>query len=81
MIMRRINFKRSMLEYCKLILSKISFDRKLFRKEYRKTFGYLQPEEQSELKKWLRSPTKTLLSDTSAFVMVLVGEHGQVLLV
>jgi hypothetical protein len=56
----------------------MSFDRKLFRKEYRKTFGYLQPEEQSELKKWLRSPRKPNLSDTSAFVMVFVGEYGGV---
>ena len=48
-------FKRSMLAYCKIILSKISFDKKLFIKEYKKTFNYLAPNEQSELKQWLRS--------------------------
>jgi hypothetical protein len=47
-------FKLSMLEYCKVILLKISFDRKLFRKEYRKTFNYLNAEEHKELKYWIR---------------------------
>ena len=45
---------RSMLGYCKLILEKMSFNKKLFLKEYRKSFSYLNPEEQSELKKWVR---------------------------
>ncbi len=44
-----------MLEYCKLVLEKISFNRKLFRREYRKSFRYLEPKEHFELKKWLRS--------------------------
>lgn len=47
--------KVSMLEYCKLVLEKISFSRKLFRREYRKSFRYLEPKEHFELKKWLRS--------------------------
>jgi hypothetical protein len=46
--------KGRMLDYCKLILMKMSFDRSLFRKEYRKTFAYLNETEQQELKKWLR---------------------------
>lgn len=50
-----MKFKLNMLDYCKIILSKISFDKKLFRKEYRKTFEYLRPQEQQELKKWLRA--------------------------
>jgi len=54
-IMTGIEFNRSMLEYCKIILSKISFDKKLFRKEYKKTFNYLEPQEHSELKRWLRN--------------------------
>jgi hypothetical protein len=53
--MRGMKFNRSMLEYCKIILSKISFDKKLFRKEYKKTFVYLEPNEHNELKKWLRN--------------------------
>jgi len=43
-----------MLEYCKIILVKISFDKRLFKKEYRKTFSYLAPDEHNELKKWIR---------------------------
>ena len=43
-----------MLEYCKIILRKMSFNRTLFRKEYKKTFTYLDPEDQGKLKKWLR---------------------------
>ena len=56
--MRGRNFKQSMLEYCKIILVKISFDKRLFRKEYRKTFGYLKPDEHNELKKWIREQMK-----------------------
>jgi hypothetical protein len=47
-------FKKSMLAYCKLILEKMSFSRRLFLKEYRKSFSYLTAEEQGELKRWLR---------------------------
>lgn len=43
-----------MLAYCKLILEKMSFSKRLFLKEYRKSFMYLNAEEQSELKRWLR---------------------------
>lgn len=56
--MRGRNFKQSMLEYCKVILVKISFDKRLFRKEYRKTFSYLEPDEHNELKKWVREQIK-----------------------
>jgi hypothetical protein len=41
-----------------MILEKTSFSRKLFKKEYRKTFRYLAPNEQFELKGWLRSKMK-----------------------
>lgn len=43
-----------MLEYCKLILTRMSFDRFLFRKEYKKTFLYLNTTEQEKLKEWIR---------------------------
>lgn len=46
--------KNSMLEYVKIILSKVSFDKKLFRKEYKKALGWLSRNEVSELKIWLR---------------------------
>ena len=51
----RLKFKQSMLDYCKLILSKMSFDARLFKKEYRKSLNYLAPAEQYELRKWLRA--------------------------
>jgi hypothetical protein len=44
-----------MLEYCKTILQKISFSKSLFKKEYRKTFKYLDEGERVELKKWLKA--------------------------
>ena len=43
-----------MLEYVKLILIKVSFDRRLFRKEYKKSLAWLSPNEAMELKAWLR---------------------------
>lgn len=44
----------TMLEYCKLLLSKISFNKELLNKEYQKGIKYLSPSEQVELKQWLR---------------------------
>lgn len=54
-------FKLSMLEYSKIILSKISFDRRLFRKEYKKAFRYLDVDERIALKQWVRSEWNVLL--------------------
>lgn len=55
--MKQRIFKKTMLEYCKIILEKMSFSGKLFRKEYRKTFQYLDEAEHDELKKFLRQIT------------------------
>ncbi|MBC7923180.1 MAG: hypothetical protein H7Z75_19035 [Ferruginibacter sp.] len=41
-----------MLEYTKLILEKVSFDRKLFEKELRKALAYLTGDERMSLKGW-----------------------------
>ena len=41
-----------MLEFCKEILTKVSFDRILFRKELRKAIKWLQREELVQLKQW-----------------------------
>lgn len=47
---------RTALEYHMEILHKISFaDRAVFRKELRKAFRRLLPEERDELKQWFRS--------------------------
>jgi hypothetical protein len=50
-----------MLEYTKIILSKISFDRKLFRKEYRKALRFLDSHERVALKAWARTENSKLL--------------------
>jgi hypothetical protein len=50
-----------MLEYCKTILQKISFSRSLFKKEYKKTFNYLNEGERVELKKWLRANVSVIV--------------------
>lgn len=42
----------SMLEYTKLILEKVSFDRKLFEKELTKAIRYLLDPELRELERW-----------------------------
>ena len=54
--MRKMGLKkRGMLDYFKTLLSAISFSTRLFRKEYRKSFKYLAPAEQQELKQWIRT--------------------------
>lgn len=49
-----MGLKISMIEYCKMILKKISFNRRLFLKEYRKSFKYLAPHEHTQFRKWAR---------------------------
>lgn len=46
--------RKTMLDYSKLILKSVSFDSKLFRKEYRKSLQWLSPLEVVSLKIWLR---------------------------
>ena len=41
-----------MLEFCKEVLTKVSFDRLLFRKELEKAIRWLQREECIQLKSW-----------------------------
>jgi len=41
-----------MLEYIKVILVKVAFDRMIFEKELRKGLDLLQPEERLKLKQW-----------------------------
>ena len=41
-----------MLEYCKTILEKVSFDRSLLEKEYYKSLSYLKKTEQSKFIEW-----------------------------
>ncbi len=47
---------KPLIDYHKEVLSKISFtDRAIFRKEMRKAFRCLVPEEREDLKQWYRS--------------------------
>lgn len=41
-----------MLELSKQILEKVSFDRKLFKKELRKSLQWIKPQERLHLKTW-----------------------------
>lgn len=41
-----------MLEYCKTVLVKVSFDKKLFEKELKKALKSLVPEEIKQLREW-----------------------------
>ena len=43
-----------MLKYCKVILEKMSFDKRLARKEYRKSLRWLDHKECVSLKEWIR---------------------------
>lgn len=45
----------NMFNYCKVILSKVSFDRSLFRKEYKKSLRLLSDDEAQALKLWIRN--------------------------
>jgi len=47
--------ENKMLNYCKMILEKMAFDRKLLRKEYKKSLRWLTHTESRELKAWLRT--------------------------
>ncbi|CAN5226685.1 hypothetical protein BH09BAC1_BH09BAC1_05870 [soil metagenome] len=43
----------SMLDYCKVILEKVSFDSILFEKELRKALSMLIPNDRVELQMWV----------------------------
>lgn len=50
-----MKYEVSMLNYCKQILQIVCFDKKLFKKEYRKSMLWLSPLEVTELKLWIRN--------------------------
>jgi hypothetical protein len=47
--------KTTMLDYCKLILEKVQFNKRLFWKEYKKSCYHLAEHEAAELREWLIS--------------------------
>ncbi len=54
--------KNSYLDYYKTVLQKVSFDRNLFYKEYRKAINSLSEEEAASLEDWLKSHEITPMS-------------------
>lgn len=50
----RKEFETKHAGYSKTVLRKMSFSKRLFLKEYRKSLAWLNPEERTELKKWVR---------------------------
>lgn len=50
----KMKAKKTMLEYCKYVLQRVSFNPGLLRKEYRKSILWLQPGEVAQLKQWIR---------------------------
>ncbi|MEP1035558.1 hypothetical protein [Ekhidna sp.] len=58
--------KMSLLEYYKLLLSKVSFNRELLHKEYQKGLKYLSLDEQAELNWWLNFNQKNNWFDKTA---------------
>jgi len=46
--------KSEMLDYCKVILEKVSFDSQLFYKELKKAINWLCENEITELENWAR---------------------------
>lgn len=53
-----------MLEYCKTILEKVSFNKELFEKELKKSLSFITEEERAGLICWCRSKFG---ADSSAF--------------
>ena len=49
------NMKRSFLDYYKLILDKVAFDKDLLRKEYSKAMTRLPERDKRHLDEWVRS--------------------------
>lgn len=63
-----------MLELCKQILEKVSFDKYLFQKELRKSIKWIQSEEMNKFKLWVFKRFGNLYPDVveNAFVTVRV---------
>jgi hypothetical protein len=52
---KKRKYQTSMVEYVKMVLSKVSFDQTLFEKELLKALASLLPKEINELKNWCYS--------------------------
>lgn len=52
LILPRIEDEKTMLEFCKTVLKRVSFDRRLFARELKKSFSWLSHEDALALKSW-----------------------------
>jgi len=52
--------KTSMLEYCKVILEKVSFSHELFKKELHKSSNLLSEDEMDQLYSWCKNRFETI---------------------
>lgn len=61
-----------MLEFCKKILTNVSFDRFLFTKELRKSLKWINKDERKQLKEWCTNQYGNLYGDVinSTFLIV-----------
>jgi hypothetical protein len=64
-----------MLEFCKNVLTKVSFDRKLFQKELKKSIKWLSKEDLLQLKSWCMQRFGGMYGDLiqETFTPVLAG--------
>jgi hypothetical protein len=62
-----------MLNYVKLILSKVSFDKSLFEKELKKAIAILIPNEILELKRWCIDTFGHIYSSVIKHCFVMAG--------
>ncbi len=64
--------KTTMLDYCKLILQKVSFNRRLFLKEYRKSYRWLKPSECLHLRQWIKQSRHQVVKENNRTTKKLV---------
>lgn len=65
-----------MLEYCKMVLQSVSFNKQLFKKEYRKAIKWLKQPELLQLKNWIREevrPTSLILRKGKSVLVLFLA--------
>jgi len=56
----------AMLEYCQKVLTKVSFDKLLFRKELKKAISWLKGDDRVKLRQWCIEKYGSLYNDIIA---------------
>jgi hypothetical protein len=63
----------TMLEYTKVILEKVSFDPRIFKKELKKAVNYVTKEEYGHLKVWVKQKFGKRVKAKSSFTEFNLG--------